>query len=172
MELAFEGRNTPVLPEWRALVEGRLTGVAGGHDDIIHARVTVAKSPHHLRGHDEVTVVLAVPGEVLAVTRTAEDVEDALFQACRVMEREVKGYREQRCRTAKPPGPRALGAVVTWFPERGYGFVRTEANREVYFHEHAVAREDRPNIALGAQVELEVEKGEKGPQASRVTIRR
>ena len=62
--------------------------------------------------------------------------------------------------------------VATWFPDRGYGFIRTEGDREVYFHQHSIAHHDRAGIALGAQVEFEVEEGEKGPQAARVTVRR
>jgi cold shock CspA family protein/ribosome-associated translation inhibitor RaiA len=172
MDLAIESRNAVVLPEWLALVEGQLQGVTQGHDDIIHARLTVTKNRHHRRGCDEVTMVLTVPGDVLAVTRTADDVENALFQACQAMDRQVRIYREQRYRTPKSSGPRAAGTIVSWFPDRGYGFLRTEGDREVFFHAHTVDRADRPNIVLGAQVEFEVEQGEKGPQAARLSIRR
>lgn len=172
MDLTIEGRNTPVLPEWRALVEDKLAGLGRGHDDIVHARVTVTKHPRHQRGHDDVMVVLTVPGDILTVQRSGDDVEDALFQACEVMAREVKAYRDQRYRTAKTPGPRPRGVIATWFPDRGYGFIRTEGDREVYFHQRSVANHDRAGIALGAQVEFEVEEGEKGPQASRVILRR
>ena len=172
MDLTIEGRNTPVLPAWRALVEEKLAGLARGHGDIVHARVTVTKHPRHQRGHDEVMMVLTVPGDVLTAQRSGDDVEGALFQACEVMAREVKAYREQRYRTAKSPGPRPRGVVATWFPDRGYGFIRTEGDREVYFHQRSVANHDRAAIALGTQVEFEVEEGEKGPQAARVTVRR
>lgn len=172
MDLTIEGRNTPVLPEWRALVEEKLNGLARGHDDIVHVRVTVTKHPRHQRGHDEVMVVLTLPGDVVTVQRSGDAVEDALFQACEVLAREVKAYRAQRYRTARTPGPRPRGVVATWFPDRGYGFIRTEGDREVYFHQRSVANHDRAAIALGAQVEFEVEEGEKGPQASRVSVRR
>ena len=172
MDLTMEGRNTPVLPEWRALVEDKLAELTEGHDDIVHARVSVTKHPRHQRGHEEVMMVLAVRGDVLTVQRSGDDVEDALFQACDVMAREVKTYRDQRHHGAKSPGPRPRGVVATWFPDRGYGFIRTEGDREVYFHQRSVANHDRGVIALGTQVEFEVEEGEKGPQASRVIVRR
>ena len=172
MDLTIEGRNTPVLPEWRALVEEKLAHLARGHHDIVHARVTVTKHPRHLRGHDEVVMVLSVPGEVLTVQRRGADGEDALFQACEVIARELKGYRARHYRQARVPGPRPRGVVATWFPDRGYGFIRTEGDREVYFHQRSVANHDRAAIALGAQVEFEMEEGAKGPQAARVTLRR
>jgi len=172
MDLTIEGRNTPVLPEWRALVEGKLAGLARGHGDVLHARVAVTKHPRHLRGHDEVLMVLTVPGGALTVQRTGAAVEDALFEACEVMARELKSYRAKRYRTAKSPGPRPRGVVATWFPDRGYGFIRTEGDREVYFHRRSVANHDQAAIALGSQVEFELEEGEKGPQAARVTLRR
>ena len=109
---------------------------------------------------------------MLTVQRRGDDVEEALFQACDVMAREVKAYRGQRYRTPKGPGPRPRGVVATWFPDRGYGFIRTEGGREVYFHRRSVAGQDRAVIALGTQVEFEVEEGEKGPQAARVSVRR
>ena len=172
MDLTMEGRNTPVLPEWRALVEEKLAGLARGHEDIVRARVTITKHPRHLRGHDEVLMTVTVPGELLTVQRTGDEAEEALFQACEVMAREVKSYRAQRHRTAKSPGPRPRGVVATWFPDRGYGFIRTEGDREVYLHRRSVTNHDEAAIALGAQVEFELEEGEKGPQAARVTLRR
>lgn len=172
MDLTIEGRNTPVLPEWRALVEEKLGGLARGHNDLVRARVTVTKHPRHLRGHDEVVMVVTVPGEVLRVERAGADPEDALFQACEIMAREVKAYREQRYRTPKVPGPRPRGVVTAWFPDRGYGFIRTEGGRELYFHQRSVVNHDRGAIALGTQVEFELEEGEKGPQAARVAVRR
>ena len=172
MDLTMEGRNTPVLPEWRTLVEEKLAVLTREHDDIVHARVTVTKHPRHQRGHDDVVLVVTVPGDVLTAQRSGDNVEDALFQACEVLAREVRTYREQRYRTAKSPGPRPRGVVATWFPDRGYGFIRTEGDREVYFHQRSIANHDRVAIALGTQVEFEIEDGEKGPQAARVILRR
>ncbi len=172
MQLAFEARNAPALPEWRDLVETKLAELAADRDDIVHGRVIITKNPHHLHGHEEVRLSLTVPGDLLTVQRNAESVEDALYQVLEVMERELKAYREQRRRAEKTSGPRPRGVVASWFPDRGYGFIRSEGDRELYFHERSVANQDRSGIALGAQVEFEIEEGEKGPQASRVALRR
>jgi CspA family cold shock protein len=117
-------------------------------------------------------MVLTLRGEVLTAQRTGADGEDALFQACEVMARELKAYRARRYRQARIPGPRPRGVVATWFPDRGYGFIRTEAGREVYFNQRSVATQERGAITLGVQVEFEIEEGEKGPQAARVRLRR
>ena len=157
MELTIEGRNTPVLPEWKALVEEKLDGLAHDHDDIVQARISVMKHPKHQRGHDEATIVLSVRGEVLKAQRKGEDVTDALFQAFEVLKREVVTYRDRRTMNARSVGVRPQGVITAWFPERGYGFIRAGGDLEVYFHQRSVKHQDRPALTAGARVEFEIE---------------
>jgi CspA family cold shock protein len=172
MELTIEGRNTPVLPEWRALVEEKLGGLTEGHDDVVQARVTVMKHPRHQRGHDEATLVLTVRGDLLKAHRKGDDVTDALYRAFEVMDREMKRYRDRRSDAPKPVGVRPRGVITSWFPELGYGFIRAEGDLEVYFHQRSVPNDDRKALAEGTQVEFEVQESEKGPWAARITVHR
>ena len=54
------------------------------------------------------------------------------------------------------------------FVDRGYGFIETDARREVYFHAHAVHGIAFEKLAMGMVVDLDSEAGNEGPQASRV----
>jgi cold shock CspA family protein len=88
------------------------------------------------------------------------------------MTRELRDFRTQRYDVPKEPGPRIHGRIVRLFPERGYGFIETEAQREVYFHAHAVHGIDCADLRPGMVVDLDIEAGEQGPQASRLTPHR
>ena len=57
------------------------------------------------------------------------------------------------------------------FVDRGYGFIETDARREVYFHAHAVHGIPFEKLAVGMVVDLDIEAGKDGPQAARVIPR-
>jgi len=83
----------------------------------------------------------------------------------------LQDYRTQRRRIVKEPGPRPKGRIVRLFRDRGYGFIETDARRDVYFHAHAVHGLAFAQLAVGMVVELDIEAGNAGPQASRVIPR-
>ena len=61
--------------------------------------------------------------------------------------------------------------TVKWFnDEKGYGFVSRENGDDVFVHFTAINAEGRRTLLEGQQVNFEVESGQKGPQASNVTI--
>jgi CspA family cold shock protein len=62
--------------------------------------------------------------------------------------------------------------TVKWFNDaKGYGFIApADGGKDVFVHYTAVSGEGFKTLAEGAQVEFEVEEGEKGPQAQNVTI--
>ena len=49
-----------------------------------------------------------------------------------------------------------------------YGFITTEAGEELYFHRNALHELDFDALQPGLSVEVEIERGTRGPQASRV----
>jgi CspA family cold shock protein len=59
--------------------------------------------------------------------------------------------------------------VVRLFRDRRYGFVETETSQEVYFHANAVHGIPFAELEVGMAMDLEIETGEKGPQASQMT---
>ena len=60
---------------------------------------------------------------------------------------------------------------VKWFnDEKGYGFIARENGDDVFVHFSAINAEGRKTLLEGQQVNFEVETGQKGPQASNVTV--
>ena len=168
MQIEIEGRRTDIEPALQDWITERLEALNVPHDDILHARVVVDKATHHIQGADEARIVLALAGTTLSASKTAETLNDAVYAVLDAIGREVQDYRIQRRGVVKEPGPRPRGRIVRLFVERGYGFIETDARREVYFHAHAVQGIPFEKLAVGMVVDLDIETGNKGPQAARV----
>jgi ribosomal subunit interface protein len=169
MQVYIEGHQTDIQPELRERITQRLEELNVQHEDVIHARVALDKDTHHQQGADEVRVILALPGKTLTAKKTAPNLYDAVNAALETIERELKEFRDQRRGVVKEPGPRIKGRIARVFRERGYGFLETETNQEVYFHANSVHGILFEELEVGMAMDLEIEAGDKGPQASRVT---
>jgi cold shock CspA family protein len=64
--------------------------------------------------------------------------------------------------------PHAIISKV--FPDKNYGFLTTPDGMDVYFHEHSVINKDFGRLKVGMKVRFVMEEGDKGPQASTVTV--
>ena len=171
MEIEIEGRHTDVQPVLQDWITERLEEFNVPHNDILRARIVVDKATHHIQGADEVRIVLFLTGKTLSASKTEETLDDALNATLNAIGRELQDYRIQRRGVVKEPGPRPRGRIVRLFVERGYGFIETDARREVYFHAHAVHGIAFEKLAVGMVVDLDIEAGNDGPQASRVIPR-
>jgi len=61
--------------------------------------------------------------------------------------------------------------VVKWFnAEKGYGFISPEEGDDVFVHFSAIQANGYRSLEEGARVEFEVVQGQKGLQASNVTM--
>jgi cold shock protein len=65
---------------------------------------------------------------------------------------------------------RVVGTVKWFNGGKGYGFIAREGGPDVFVHYSAIQSESFRNLEEGQKVEFEVEQGNKGPQASNVTI--
>ncbi|MCB9527339.1 MAG: HPF/RaiA family ribosome-associated protein [bacterium] len=63
-----------------------------------------------------------------------------------------------------------IAFVVRLFEEAGYGFIRTPAGEELYFHRNAVLHHDFDRLTVGTEVRYSESMGDEGPQASSVQI--
>jgi cold shock protein len=61
--------------------------------------------------------------------------------------------------------------TVKWFnDQKGFGFITTMDGRDFFVHHSNILAEGFKTLAEGAKVQFEIEKGEKGPRAVRVSV--
>jgi CspA family cold shock protein len=65
---------------------------------------------------------------------------------------------------------RIVGTVKWFNGSKGYGFIARENGPDVIVHYSSIQSEGFRNLDEGQKVEFEVEQGQKGPQATNVTI--
>jgi CspA family cold shock protein len=108
-------------------------------------------------------------GRTLTVKKSGAEIPAVLRAALSAAEREVDSYHQSRKRFVKEPGPRPMGTIARVFRAKGYGFIQTEGDRQIYFHRNALSDGlSFDALIVGLPVAFELEEGEKGPQAARV----
>lgn len=170
MNVKIEGQHTQVDAKVQELVTQRLETLNEPYQDIVHARVAFVKHERHQKGNDEVRMFLSLSGKTISVKRQADTLDEALNAALDVLTRQLREFRLVRQHAAKTPGPRPRGRIARLFRDDGYGFIETESHREVYFHANAVHEIPFESLEVGMAVELDIESGHAGPQATRVTL--
>jgi cold shock protein len=61
--------------------------------------------------------------------------------------------------------------TVKWFnATKGYGFLSAESGEDVFVHFSAINVDGYKTLEEGQEVEFEIVEGEKGPQATDVTL--
>ena len=62
-----------------------------------------------------------------------------------------------------------LRGRVKWFDARkGYGFIEREGEEDVFVHYSAIAMEGYRSLADGEEVEFDIVRSDRGPQAAQV----
>jgi CspA family cold shock protein len=67
-----------------------------------------------------------------------------------------------------PSGPKVKGRVKKLVPDRGFGFVRGDDGKEVFFHRSGLGANDYDSLSEGDVVEYVVQEGPRGPRAENV----
>jgi CspA family cold shock protein len=60
------------------------------------------------------------------------------------------------------------GTIKRVIRDRGFGFIRTSEGQEVFFHRSCLQGLNFDALKEGVSVEIEVERGDKGPRATSV----
>lgn len=150
------------------------------HDRIMRCHVVVDMPHRHQRKGRlyAVRIDITTPTGEIAVTRDPSDdhshedfsvvVRDAFNAASRRLEDEVRRRRGD----VKAHEEMELGRVVRLFPAKGYGFLVTADEVEVYFHRNSVVDESFSRLAVGSDVRftLAPDESAKGPHASSVQL--
>ncbi len=171
--LQITGHNLVLTETIKSEIRQKAEKLDKFYDRIIRCRVVV-ESPHH-RHHTgrlyNVHIKLAVPGAELIVKREPnEDLYVAIRDSFNAARRELEDFVRRRRGDVKHHEGLPYARISALFPEKGYGFLLTPENREIYFHEHSVINRDFRHLKVGMEVRFTEEKGEKGPQATSVTV--
>ena len=59
----------------------------------------------------------------------------------------------------------ATGTIKRIITDRGFGFIRAEDGREIFFHRSELQNVDFDELREGDHLEFNIIKGDKGPQA-------
>jgi ribosomal subunit interface protein len=175
MELEIQSRNVAMTPRWKTEIEARMDDLRRGHDDLIHGRVTLIKNRHHkkLANVAEALVVVTLPGRhTLTARKEDKTFEEAIRSAFQAISIELRKYQEKRSKTEVrlPPVPPHRGVICKLFPKERYGFILKEGGGEVYFHANALQGLTFKKLEDGTEVVFGLEQGDKGPQATVVTL--
>ncbi len=96
-------------------------------------------------------------------------IHNAFDEARRALESFVRKRRKEVKRLDQP----SRAYVVSLFQDtevEGYGFIRTDEGRDLYFHSNSVLEGKFHHLQPGVEVRFSEEMGEKGPQASSVEL--
>lgn len=147
---------------------------------IMSCRVAVEKTQQHQRRGNPYRVRLDItvpPAHEIVVRRepTEGDIHEEVSQVLRdvfeAARRKLQALAEkERGEVKVHPDRREMAFVVRLFREEGYGFIKTQDDREIYFHRNAVLNHDFGRLEIGTGVRFVETMGEKGPQATTVQI--
>jgi cold shock CspA family protein/ribosome-associated translation inhibitor RaiA len=141
------------------------------YDQIMGCRVLVEIPHRHQRKGVlyNVRIEITVPdGELVVKREPHEDLFVGIRSAFNAARRQLQDYAEQRRGDVKRHEEMPQARVGKLFPERGYGFLVTPDEREIYFHKNSIIGSKFKSLDIGTKVRFVEEAGEKGPQASTV----
>ena len=78
-----------------------------------------------------------------------------------------RGRRAAATRTV-PSGPKVKGKIKKLVRDRGFGFVRGDDGKEVFFHRSGLGAQDYDSLSEGDVVEYVVQEGPRGARAENV----
>jgi CspA family cold shock protein len=78
-----------------------------------------------------------------------------------------RGRRAAATRTV-PSGPKVKGKIKKLVRDRGFGFVRGDDGKEVFFHRSGLGAQDYDSLSEGDIVEYVVQEGPRGARAENV----
>lgn len=168
MELEIQTQHLTLDPAWRDLIERSAAGIEERYPDTLRLHITLKHTPKHRTGTETVTVLGNSEGRTLRAEKTAEYVRDAIHAAFEAFEIELERHHELHRPTQKGIGGRLEGSVKRIFRNGGYGFIRYEPGRDVYFNRAAVHELNFDKLEPGDPVEFDIEEGKRGLQAPQV----
>jgi len=136
-----------------------------------------APHKHHNKGKlYHVSVEIQIPGGHIVVSRDPgqnhahEDLYVAIRDAFRAAGRQLQDHTRVRRGKVKHHDVPPHGHVAKLNADEDYGIIATADGREVYFHRNSLLNATLEDLEPGAEVRFDEEPGDKGPQASSVSV--
>lgn len=171
--LQITSRNFDLTEAIESEIRQKAEKLDNFYKHIMRCRIVV-ESPqrrHHQGKLYSLHIYMTLPGAELIVKREPhEDLYVAIRDSFNAARRKLEDFARQQRGDVKHHEEVPIARISSLFPERGYGFITTPENREIYFHEHSVINRDFKHLKVGMTVRFAEEEGEKGPQASTVTV--
>lgn len=194
LQITFRNmESSPMVEEWIRSEAKRLENF---YAQIMGCRVAVeVPHRHHRKGSVyHVRIDLTLPGGELVIKRQPnirnrvrlrgeaqvkkslevatphKNLRLAIDDAFRVAGRRLQDYARRQNGRMKIHEPAPLARVGRLFAGKGYGFLVTPDEREIYFHKDSVLKHAFGRLKVGTLVSFVEEQGEKGAQASTVRI--
>lgn len=169
LPLQVTARNIELTEAIKNDIYGHAEKLDKFYEKLISCRVVVEALPQ--RSLYNVHVDMTVPGKELIVKREPNtDLYLAIRDAFNAARRELEDFaRLQRGEVKHHEGP-PHALISALFPDKGYGFLTTIDGREIYFHQNSILNRDFKHLEIGMEVRFAEEMGDKGPQASSVTV--
>lgn len=144
------------------------------YPEIMSCRVVVeAPHKHQRKGLKyDIKIDLKIPpGKEIVIKRQDNEdlyvaIRDAFDAARRKLEDVVRKLRGDMKRHKETP----QGIISRLFRDDGYGFITSLDGKDIYFHKNSVINYDFKKLEIGTRVRYIEELGEKGPQASTVSV--
>ncbi len=170
--------NMDPSPAVEAAVREKAAKLERHADKIIGCQVRIdAPHKHHGKGNlYHVSVEIQVPGGEIIANRdpaknhSHEDLYVAIRDAFRAAGRQLQDHTRVRRGKVKQHQVPPHGRVAQLHLDGNYGIIATADGREVYFHRNGLLNAKLEDLKLGAEVRFDEEPGDKGPQASSVSL--
>jgi ribosomal subunit interface protein len=171
--LQIAARNLELPETVKEAIRDKAEKLDKYYTQIMRCRVVV-EVPHRHRHEGilyNVHIDMTVPGAELLVKREpSKDLDIAIRDSFDAARRKLEDFARRQRGAVKHHEEVSHARISALFPDKGYGFLTTSDGREIYFHEHSVLNHDFKHLKIGMEARFVEEEGEKGPQASTVTV--
>ena len=186
-------RNLEPVPDLEPIVLKEIAVLERFFQRIMSCRVMIERAGNRrFGGFYHVRIDLGVPNEELIVEhlpnlhktlqkteaakktkqsevkRDRRDLNRAIHEAFQAMRRRLQDYARRMQGRTKAHETELPAKVARRFDD--YGFLRTSDGREIYFHRNSVLGGHFKTLRPGTEVRFTEEPGEKGPQASTISL--
>lgn len=178
MEISFHNMDKSTAVE--NLIYKKVGKLERVCDHIISCRVTLdQEQKRHRKGNvAQVRIDLRIPpGHEIVVKRESREgtlqaqLPMLVHRAFNAAQRKAKKLKDrQEGQVKKHPQQQLMAVVSSLYPEKDYGFLKSQDGEDIYFHRNSVLNHGFDRLQTGTGVAFEKEVGEKGLQASSVNI--